>query len=276
MKKYNSDFLTGILFLTLTLYFSSAQAVNNNSLLLLESAEKISFVSQQIAKSYFYISQNVQTKQARRQLREGLKNLNNEIRVLSSNLISDQDEEEVDMLRFISYTRDELQEVVKQEYSQKNGALILDFSETLLEGSELLVNKHFSNNDINEASLVSVKKMIFMLERISKYYIAFKAGLNHSYNVTQLQKTVENFEAKLQVISAHSKSNARINMSVRQLNNFWSTARKYYSGIESSKSPRLVYTSTVYLGNILKKIENHHRRNLMAKVNKKATKGHTD
>ena len=87
------------------------------------------------------------------------------------------DEEEKNVLMFISFTRDEMASVLRQPYSDENGAMMLDFSESLLEGAELIARKHTYKKDSEEGMLDVVEHMGFLLERITKYYISHKAGL---------------------------------------------------------------------------------------------------
>lgn len=233
-------------------------AQNDTSADILETAEDISFVSQQIAKSYFYVNQNVKREQATKVIAGSIRRLDQNIEKLNGSYIVEPDSEEANMLLFLSFTRDELKDTLAKKYSRDRGALILDFSESLLEGADLLAKRNKNTADPDEAIMSKVKRMGFLLERISKYYIAFKAGYSDFNNLVQQRQAIDDFDSALIKISEHPKYANELKNTLAELNKFWPIAKKFYSSIESGSTPRLVFTSTTHIEKMLKKIERHH------------------
>jgi len=256
VKKY----LQLIVCLVLSFQAFKISAEIDNSQDLLETAADISFISQQIAKSYFYVNQNIQRNQASQVITNSVKILDQRIEKLNNNYTAEPDSEEANMLLFLSFTRDELKETLSKKYSKNQGALILDFSETLLEGANLIVDKNINKQDKGQATIVIIKRMGFLLERISKYYIAFKAGYNDFNNLVQQRKAIEDFEMALVTISEHPEYAIELKQTLAELNKFWPIAKKFYNSIEVGNTPRLVFTSTAHLEKMLKNIERHHYR----------------
>ena len=148
---------------------------------------------------------------------------------------------------------------MSKKYSKDRGALVLDFSESLLEGASLLAQRNINEEDLNQANLSKVKRMAFLLERIGKYYIAFKTGYSDFNNLVQQRKAIEDFDLALAQLSVHPIYMNEHKNTLAQLNKFWPIARKFYNSIEvDNNTPRLVFTSTTHLEDMLKRIERHH------------------
>jgi hypothetical protein len=253
----NKNYLTAIL--GMIFYFFQANpavAISEQQLLVLGAAKNIEHVSQQITKAYFYKHQGIRTANARKDLEEGMAALNSDIKSLETGAM---DEEDENVLLFITYTRDELKEILSQPYNDENGALMLDFSESLLEGANLMASKHIHKENVEESMLVVVNQMEFLLERINKYYIAHKAGFKDHNNVVQLEDAIIEFEAGLTKVNAYHYP-ASLQSSIEKLNKFWPIAKRFYSGIEKGALPVIVMASTDNLGKQLKKLLAFHHK----------------
>lgn len=220
----------------------------------LEAAENLKYVSQQISKAYFYKEMEIRIVQAKRALKKGMDALDRDIKTLSSGVT---DEEEKGVLTFISFSRDEMESTLHQPYTEETGALMLDFSESLLEGASLIASKHHNEDDRSTVELVMVKEMTFLLERINKYYIAHKAGFKDYNNVVQLEKAVTDFEINLAKVNTYSYP-ASLRPSTEKINKFWPIAKRFYLGIEKGALPIIVMSSTDNLGRALGKLLDYH------------------
>jgi hypothetical protein len=259
MKTLNKSFVH----ISLIAFFSfitvnMATAATNQQIITLEAAENIKYVSQQITKAYFYKELGIRTVQAKRDLTESMTALDGDIKTLTA---SATDEEESGVLTFISFSRDEMESTLKQPYSEDNGALMLDFSESLLEGASLIAGKHHNEEDAEANELVVVKQMGFLLERINKYYIAHKAGFKDYNNVVQLEKAIEEFETNMAKINAFSYPTS-LRPSTEKINKFWPIAKGFYLGIEKGTLPIIVMSSTDNLGRALDKLLGYHHEKM--------------
>lgn len=227
----------------------------------LEAAGDIKDVSQEITKAYFYKHLEIRIVQAKRDINEGLVRLDRAIKTLKSNA---GDDEEQGVLTFVEYARDEMRSTLKQPYSEENGALMLDFSESLLEGASLIGQKYFNKDNVEEAGLVAVKKMEFLLERISKYYIAHKAGFKDYNNVVQLERAVKEFEVNLIKLNSYNYP-VSLQPNTEKINKFWPIAKGFYLGIEKGALPIIVMSSTNNLERALRSLQEYH----LKKINNK-------
>lgn len=243
--------------------FSFSILANVSDASKLKAAKNIEYTGQKIAKAYFYIQQNIQVAAAKRNIKEGVAALNNDIAALSDNI---RDDEERNMVTFLGFSNDELQQTLAQPYNVSNGALILDFSESLLEGGNLLATKYRNEDDKNEAELIVVREMSFLLERIAKYYIAFRAGFDDLNNLAQLQNAVDSFDAGLEKLNEHRGYPTRIINVLKKLNQYWAITKRFYVSLKTSSLPIIVFNSTSRLEKALKDIELfHHKRAMIAR-----------
>jgi len=132
-------------------------------------AGKQRMLSQKMAKDYFYIGKKINRSKAKKELDKSLisfketqKNLNKSIK----------DDEIKNLISFVNMSLSEFESISKEDYSLDNGTIILDLSESLLEGSDYVVKAltkgKASNHIINIAG-----KQRMLSQRIAKYYIAY-------------------------------------------------------------------------------------------------------
>lgn len=256
MSYRNSMYSGGYLLLFASLFYSGLSgAANRQDLQQLQAAEKIQIVSQQIPKAYFYLHQGIRVEQAKKDLKNGMKALKRNIKILSKT----RDKEQLGMVEFMSYTQDEMKSTMIRPFNKERGALMLDYGEVLLEGAESLVAKHIHKNDQQEEMLVVTEQMSFLLERATKYYIAFRAGFTDENNVKQLQRAIAKFESHLKRVSAYKYPDS-LSAEVTKLTEYWPRAKSFYLGITKKNLPLIVFITTQHLEKSIKVLENHHQK----------------
>lgn len=246
-----------IIALACLIYSSLTFAVDLKDLKQLEAAENIEKVSQQITKAYFYIHQVIRVEEAKADLKSGLFNLKRNIKILDATSNSEQQA----MVVFLSFIQSEVKNILTKPYSKENGAAMLDYSEALLEGAESVAKLHTHKKDEKEDMLITTEKMSFLLERITKYYIAFREGFDDHNNVIQLNQAVAEFEADLAKVKAFNYPD-KLKVQVNKLTKYWPIAKKFYLGIEKNDLPLIVFISTQYMEKSLKILEKHHDKSL--------------
>ncbi|MCI5143258.1 MAG: hypothetical protein D3909_16340, partial [Candidatus Electrothrix sp. ATG1] len=170
--------------------------------------------------------------------------------------------EERDIVVFLEYTMSELLTIVNKPYSKENGALMIDYSESLLEGAEFVAEQHIHSQDNEESMLVTAEHMLFLLERINKFYIAYQAGFRDYNNVVQLKQAVQDFETTLTTINAYTKYTGDTLTSRNKLNEFWPVAKEFFVDIEKGALPVIVLSSVEKLEQALKVLEKFHHANV--------------
>lgn len=242
------------------LYLAPAFAAEGNrDLLTVDAAEDIRFSSQKITKAYFYKQQGVRPDRAAQDLKKSLALLKKDLIVIQDGL-KEGSKEEKNIVVYLEYTLDELLDLVDKPYRKEHGALMIDYSESLLEGAEFVTKQHIRKENSEEVMLVSVDELLFLLERINKFYIAYQAGFKDYNNVEQLKKAVQDFESVLAKINAYTKYADDTLTSRNKLNEFWPVAKEFFVDVEKGALPVIVLTSVEKLENELKVLEDFHYR----------------
>ena len=224
----------------------------------LEASEDIKLISQQIAKDYFYLAQNPQKRAATVSLNTGVMLLDEKLRLIAA---ATKNKDTKDVLTFLAFSRDEISETIAQPYDVQNGSLMLDYSETLLEGAESIARDHSYDFSNEERMLIYVKNMAYLIERITKYYMAYQIGFNDHNNIKELNTAVKTFDDELLKISRYEYDEISAeNLAVIQ--KFWPTAKRFYLSLEKRKLPNILYLSAEHLESAIEKLELYHSQNL--------------
>ncbi len=218
-------------------------------------AETVRGISQDLAKNYFYIEQGIQTSSAKKGLKRDMITLDDTIRKLQMGATNANTK---GIVEFMFFSVDELKSTLKENFSSENGGLVLDYTETLLEGSESII-RH--NKGKTQTMLDVVEEMQFLLERATKYYIAFRAGYTDAVNVTQARLAVEKFETLLAKVKAHTYPGPITTGPVKKLAKYWPVSKNFYLGIKKSELPTIVFISTKHMNKALDALVEYHKKN---------------
>jgi len=222
-----------------------AQEAKNSALIY---AETIKTLSQDIAKNYFYVAKDIQVSSAKKGLKKDIIVLDDTLKKLQA---SSKDKTTQRVVEFMLFSVDELKSTLKDEYNAENGGMVLDYTETLLEGSESIINHHKGKDT---TVLDELEEMEFLLERASKYYIAFAAGYTDDSNLKQAKLAVEKFDTLLNKINnANFPANIK-NGPLKKLNKYWPVSKDFYLGLKQNELPTIVFISTKHMMKSLEKM----------------------
>ena len=220
----------------------------------LYDAEIIKVISQDLVKNYFYIQQGIQVPSARKGLKQNILELESTIKHLQDKVTNSESKR---ITEFMMFSMDELKATIRETFNVENGGLVLDYTEALLEGSESIVNR---NKGKKESMLDVIAEMEFLLERASKYYIAFRAGYTDDINVAQAKEAVRKFETLLVKVKKESYPPALAKGPVKKISKYWPVSRSFYMGIKKSELPTIVFISTKHMKKALSKLLVHHKK----------------
>jgi hypothetical protein len=143
-------------------------------------------LSQRMAKDYFYAGKKINKSNALRQLKKSLADFRKTQELLSKSI---KDDEIKNLIAFVNMSLDEFVSISKESYNVDNGTIILDLSESMLEGSDYIVQALTKGKSSNEIIDIAGKQRM-LSQRIGKYYIAYQAGIKDDNSFTQMKETV--------------------------------------------------------------------------------------
>jgi len=142
---------------------------------LIDVAGRQRMLSQRIAKDYLYAGKKIAASKANKQLDTALTELLSAHKVLVESI---NDPEIKNLLAFVEMSSEDFKATANEPFTLDNAQLILDLSESMLEGSQYVVNSLKDLAKVNESKIVGqAGKQRMLAQRIAKYYIAYQAVL---------------------------------------------------------------------------------------------------
>ncbi len=230
---------------------SFAQKISKvNASKLIDIAGKQRMLSQRIAKDYLYLGKNIATSKADKQLKESLNEffkIHNELIMLIS------DSEIKNLLDFVTLSSNELKEIANRDFTPDNAHLILDLTESMLEGNQYIVDSLKKSHNIKESDILEkAAKQRMLSQRIAKYYIAYQSGIKDENTVKSMKNTVKQFSKNLKVLLNNKDNGSKIDKKLKKIDKLWKIVHKFYNNIEKGGLPLIVFNTT---DNITKKMD---------------------
>jgi len=218
------------------------ELVKKDAIELINIAGQQRMLSQRIAKDYLYIGKKVATDKAKKQLDESLKAFRANQAKLAEMI---NDPEIKNLLEFVQMSLQELEGIVKKSFNLDNAQLVLDLSESMLEGSQYVVDSLTQTLKIKESEIVAkAGKQRMLSQRIAKYYIAYQAGIKDKNTVEQMHAAVKEFSQNHKTLMENKDNTATINQKLAKVNKLWKVVYKFYLNIEKGGLPFIVFTTT--------------------------------
>jgi len=222
-----------------TLTVESAQSgVSEGQLVNLAGRQRM--LSQRMAKDYFYAGMKINKSNALRQLKKSLADFRKTQELLNQSI---KDEEIKNLIAFVNMSLDEFVSISKEAYNVDNGTIILDLSESMLEGSDYIVQALTKGKPSNEIIDIAGKQRM-LAQRIGKYYIAYQAGIKDDNTIVQMKEAVKEFDTILNKLIANKGNTPAIQLELAKVNKMWRIVYKFYLNIEKGGLPIIVFSTT--------------------------------
>ena len=209
---------------------------------LINIAGKQRMLSQRIAKDYLYLVKKIATRKATKQLNSSLQEFFDTHKKLIENI---HNPDIKNLLDFVTLSSTDLNSTVHKDFTMDNGQLILDLSESILEGNQYIVdflNKSIKSKDSDIITTSGEQRMLS--ERIAKYYVAYQLGLKDKNSVRSMKNTVNKFSDNLNFLIQNSSNSPEINKKLAKINKLWKIVNKFYNNIEVGGLPLIVFNTT--------------------------------
>ncbi len=239
---------------------AQAEDKNKDKDIIIQHTENIKIISQSLAKNYFYINQGIQISSAKRGLKSDIANMDKSIKAIQTVAKAKNIK---NLIEFAFFSSEELKEILSQPYTIENGGLILDYTESLLESSDIIL-KHSIPKNIDEETkmLLMVVDMKYLLARAAKYYIAFSAGFTDAVNVAQANIAVDKFGVSLKKIEKYKYPKSISKRVIRKLTRYWPSSQSFYRGIKKSELPTIIFISTKHMERSINKLIAYHQEQI--------------
>lgn len=209
---------------------------------LIDVAGKQRMLSQRIAKDYLYIGKKVAVSKAQKQLKASLDELVSSHKVLVDSI---NDPEIKNLLSFVELSIEDFKATANEPFNLDNAQLIIDLSESMLEGSQYVVDSLKEKVEVKESAIVGkAGKQRMLAQRIAKYYIAYQAGIKDKNTIDQMKAAVAEFSEAHKVLMANPNNTPEINRKLNEIDRLWKIVYKFYLNIEKGGLPLIVFNTT--------------------------------
>ncbi len=209
---------------------------------LIDVAGKQRMLSQRIAKDYLYAGEKVAVSKAKKQMKASMEEM---VKIHKRLVDSINDPEIQNLLAFVQLSIEDFKSTANEPYSLDNAQLIIDLSESMLEGSQYVVNSLKDKVKVKESAIVGkAGKQRMLAQRIAKYYIAYQAGIKDKNTVDQMKAAVKAFSEAHKALMANPENTPEINRKLHDIDRLWKIVYKFYLNIEKGGLPLIVFNTT--------------------------------
>ncbi len=240
------------------LLFETSSASTRGDVTILEATENIQYLGQKIAKDYFFFYKNPEDIFLKEQLNKNIDNLQHSINEITE--IIDNAYYKNILIYLRDRAADEIKELINQETNLANARSILGYSETILEVNSI-AKKHKYDFSQDEKMLMTSKEIQYLLEKVTKYYMASQIGLGSDTNSKKLKDAIINIDNHLLSIESYSYPES-LNIKLNTIKKAWEINRDFFEKSNEISIPHLLLSSTQYIETLLKEIEQYHKKNL--------------
>lgn len=235
----------------------ASYAVTRGDIKVIEASENIRYLSQKLVKEYLFFYKNSKKIEVKNKLDKILVKLNDDFRIIAT---TTKDSDTKDILEFLAYSKDQITEIFNEKPNQEKATLMLDYSETLLEGADSIASTHSYDFSDEEKMLMITKKMEYLLERITKYYMAINVGFDNATNKESMREAIAKFEENIEIINAYIYPYEQTQQQIK-MNYSWKANKIFFSKSKDLFMPVLIFESIDYLENIIDEITLYHSKN---------------
>jgi len=234
-----------VIIIIVLLLFSSIDIFaqkNSEKIKLINIAGKQRMLSQRIAKDYLYVHKNIAMSKTEKELRDSLKNFFKSHKILTHSI---KDEEVNNLLDFVELSSSDFNQTINKPFTLDNAQLVLDLSESMLEGSQYVVDSLKNSIKIEESQIIEIAgKQRMLAQRIAKYYIAYQAGIKDLNTVRSMKRTIAEFDKNLNILLTNKNNTVLIRKKINEVNKLWKIVHKFYNNIEKGGLPLIVFNTT--------------------------------
>jgi len=231
--------------MTILILFSATNLLaqeKDKEIKLINIAAKQRMLSQRIAKDYLYVHKNIAMSKTEEELQVSLKNFFQSHKILVHAI---KNEEIKNLLAFVELSSNDFNQTIHKSFTLDNAQLILDLSESMLEGSQYIVDSLKNASKQKGSKIIDIAgKQRMLAQRIAKYYIAYQTGIKDENTVRSMKQTVTEFNKNLNILLTHKKNTPVIREKINEVNKLWKIVHKFYNNIEKGGLPLIVFNTT--------------------------------
>ncbi len=237
--------------MTINLY-----AATRGDVKIIEASENIRYLSQTIVKDYFLHYNYPQRVEVKKKLSSALDALSENFRTIA---LTSKETDTKDILEFLSYNKNEMADIFSKKYSLENASLLIDYSETLLEGIGSIAQDAKYDFSNEEQMIMVTKQVEYLLQRTLKYYIILCSGFDNKINNEMLIESISKLEKNLSILTSYNYPHQLIGKR-KELSNLWKKDKIFIKKYKKLFIPILLFSSVKNIEVLVNKLALYHSK----------------
>jgi hypothetical protein len=244
--------------LLLVLFTKSSFALTRGDIKIIEARENIQYLGQKISTDYFLLYKRpndfILKNKFQKNIQDIEKNIQ-DIRNTTKNKVT------INILDFYLYRLDYIKELPLIKPQHSDARRLLGASEYFLEGATSISEQHQYKSSKEERMLRHCKKLKYLVESVSMYYMAYQIGLRETKSDVEMQRAIQNINKKLITITKYNYPFI-LNEKLEKLKIIWKYNQTYFEDLEKTSYTNLLLSSNSYIKSLVIELEKHHKQNL--------------
>ena len=232
-------------------------ASSRSDVKIIEATENIRYLGQKLSKDYLYLYSNPKRVELKENLSKDIEKL--ELSIYDIDM-STTNIDSKNILDFLTYNIEEIKELLAKNITKEGSILILDYSESFLEGANSIASMHTYAFSDEEKMLMLMKEMNYLVERVSKYYLASKLNLDKSNNFEHMVEAILRIDKVIKEVNMYNYPSL-LKKESQEMSLIWKTHREFLYKSDKLFLPNLLDSSTTNLENIIQDIALYHKKN---------------
>jgi len=230
------------IFLVLLAFSLSANAATRGDIKVIEASENIRYLSQKMVKDYLFLYHYPEQADVKRKLSAELSLLGDDLRIIAA---TTKDTDSKDILEFLAYSKDQIAEIFEEKADKESAALMLDYSETLLEGADSIAASHTYAFTQEEKMLMLTHSISQHLEGIVKYYVAYHNNKTDPEILKKLHREIKAFNDAFSQIQQYKYADPKIAAKRERIHATWQTIEPYLASVKHDSSLPIIISLAV-------------------------------
>jgi hypothetical protein len=173
---------------------------------------------------------------------------------------SSKDEDSKDALNFLHYSKNKMQLLIEEPIKDENLAKMLDYSDIMLKAAESINETLDYQLTEDEKMLINMKNISFLIEEMTKYYMAIHIEKTNQRYGELLSNSIEEMEKALLVLDDYNYNTQNLSLFTKLKKN-WTTLKHYYTKDTNAKLENIVLLASREIQKDSLLLEKYHSKN---------------
>ena len=242
----------------LILFTQISFSLTRGDVQIIEARENIQYLGQKISTDYFLLYTRPYDLVLQNKFKENIAELE-----ININNITNTTKNPVTMtiLKFYRYRLEYIQAIPLENPTLRSAKFILNASENFLEGARSIAEQHRYQSSKEEEMLVLCKELQYLVESVSKYYMAFQIGLIEQKDDLRIKNAIKEINQNLKNIEKYNY-NQELKTKLLEIKNIWEHNKSFFENLEETTFPNLLLSSNAQIKELLIELEKYHKQHL--------------